>query len=121
MEKKTPEKKVLLRQEDIFFVYDKRINKCVKEDCDGIVKYGLTVKVIMPNGDTLNTYECNKCHMKYTANPNYVRLKTTEGLSIYNQEEVAAREKKRAIDAAKQAAKERKAERVKKAWRKNRH
>ena len=59
-----------------------------QEDCEGIVKYGLTLKVIMPNGDALNTYECNKCHMKYTAYPNYVRLTETGGLCIYNCEEV---------------------------------
>ena len=70
MEKKAPERKVQLREGDVFYVYDKRINKCIKEDCEGIVKYGLTLKVMMPNGDTLNTYECNKCHMKYTAYPN---------------------------------------------------
>ena len=42
MEKKAPEKKVHLREGDVFYVYDKRINKCVREDCEGIVKYGLT-------------------------------------------------------------------------------
>lgn len=107
MEKKAPEKKVLLREEDVFYVYDKRINRCVKEGCGGTVKYGLILKVHMPNGDTLNTFECNQCHMKYTAYPNYVRLKTADGLSIYNQEEVIARDKKRAADAEKQAARER--------------
>lgn len=108
MENKTPEKKVRLQEEDVFYVYNKRINKCVKEGCNGIVKYGLTLKVIMPNGDTLNTFECNQCHMKYTANPNYVRLTAPEALSIYNQEEVDARERKRAEDARRQAADERK-------------
>ncbi len=114
MEKKPPERKVLLREEDVFYVYDKRINKCVKEGCSGTVQYGLTLKVFMPNGDTLNTYECTKCHMKYTANPNYVRLRETVGLTVYNAQEVAAREKKRALDAAKQAARERRLARIKK-------
>lgn len=108
MEKKAPERKVQLRDRDVFYVYDKRINKCVKEGCEGIVKYGLTLKVNMPNGDTLNTYECNKCHMKYTAYPNYVRLTETKWLAIYNQDEVNARDRKRAADAAKQASRERK-------------
>ena len=108
MEKKAPEKKVLLRECDVFYVYDKRINKCIKEGCEGIVKYGLTLKVNMPNGDTLNTYECNKCHMKYTAYPNYVRLTETGELSIYNRDEVEVRDQKRASDAAKQAAREKK-------------
>jgi len=108
MEKKAPEKRVRLRQEDVFYVYNKRINKCVREGCTGTVKYGLNYKVIMPNGDTLNTFECNQCHMKYTANPNYVRLTETKGLHIYNQEEVTAREKKRADDAVKQAVRIRK-------------
>lgn len=108
MEKKAPVRKVQLRDGDVFYVYDKRINKCIREGCEGIVKYGLTLKVNMPNGDTLNTYECNKCHMKYTAYPNYVRLTQTRGLTIYNQDEVAARDRKRAADAAKQAAVERK-------------
>ena len=107
MEKKAPERKVRLRDGDVFYVYDKRINKCIKEGCGGIVKYGLTLKVNMPNGDTLNTYECNKCHMKYTAYPNYVRLTETKWLIIYNQEEVSARDKKRAADAARQAIRER--------------
>lgn len=108
MEKKAPVRKVQLRDGDVFYVYNKRINKCIREDCEGIVKYGLTLKVNMPNGDTLNTYECNKCHMKYTAYPNYVRLTQTRGLTIYNQDEVTARDKKRAADAAKQAAIEKK-------------
>jgi O-glycosyl hydrolase len=106
MENKAPERKVRLREEDVFYVYDKRINKCVKDGCDGTVKYGLNLKVNMPNGDTLNTYECNKCHMKYTAYPNYVRLAKTNDMVIHNQDEVAARDKKRRIDAAKQAKKE---------------
>ena len=108
MEKKAPEKKVHLREGDVFYVYDKRINKCVREDCEGIVKYGLTLQVNMQNGDTLNTYECNKCHMKYTAYPNYVRLTETKQLVIYNQEAVDACDRKRAADAAKQAAREKK-------------
>lgn len=108
MEKKAPERKVQLRDRDVFYVYDKRINKCVKEGCEGIVKYGLTLKVNMPNGDTLNTYECNKCHMKYTAYPNYVRLTETKWLTIYNQDEVNARDRKRAADAAKQVSREKK-------------
>ncbi len=62
----------------------------------------------MQNGDTLNTYECNKCHMKYTAYPNYVRLTETKQLVIYNQEAVDACDRKRAADAAKQAAREKK-------------
>lgn len=108
MEKKAPERKVQLRDGDVFYVYDKRINKCIKEGCEGIVKYGLTLKVNMPNGDTLNTYECNKCHMKYTAYPNYVRLTETKWLTIYNQDEVTARDRKRAADAEKQASREKK-------------
>lgn len=108
MEKKAPEKKVRLREGDVFYVYDKRINKCIREGCGGMVKYGLTLQVNMENGDTLNTYECNKCHMKYTAYPNYVRLRDTKGLTIYNSEEVGARDRKRARDAAKQASREKK-------------
>ena len=106
MEKKAPERKVLFRAEDVFYIYDKRINKCIREDCDGIVKYGLTLKVSMPNGDTLNSYECNRCHMKYAAYPNYVRLTDIRDLSIYNSAEVRKRDQKRAEDAARQAAKE---------------
>lgn len=106
MEKKAPEKKVRLREGDVFYVYDKRINKCIREGCGGTVKYGLTLQVNMENGDTLNTYECNKCHMKYTAYPNYVRLTETEQLAIYNQDEVDTRDRKRAADAAKQASRE---------------
>ncbi len=105
MEKKAPERKVQLCEGDVFYVYDKRINKCIKEDCEGIVKYGLTLKVMMPNGDTLNTYECNKCHMKYTAYPNYVRLIETSELTIYNRNAVEARDQKRAVDAIKHAGK----------------
>ncbi|MDE6363322.1 MAG: hypothetical protein K2L86_03515, partial [Lachnospiraceae bacterium] len=82
-----------------------RITKCSREDCAGTVKYCLTLKVMMPNGDALNTYECNKCHMKYTAYPNYVRLTETGGLCIYNSEEVQMRDRKRAADAVKHAAK----------------
>lgn len=108
MEKKAPERNVHLREGDVFYVYDKRINKCVREGCEGTVKYGLTLQVNMENGDTLNTYECNKCHMKYTAYPNYVRLTETELLDIYNKEAVDARDRKRAADAAKQAAREKK-------------
>ncbi len=106
MEKKTPERMVRLREGDVFYVYDKRINKCIRENCEGIVKYGLTLKVIMPNGEPLNTYECNKCHMKYTAYPNYVRLTQANELNIYNRENVEVRDKKRATDAVKHAAKE---------------
>ena len=105
MEKKAPERKVRLREGDVFYVYEKRINKCIKEGCEGIVKYGLTLKVMMPNGETLNTYECNKCHMKYTAYPNYVRLTEVGGLIIYNRSVVEARDQKRAVDAIKHAAK----------------
>jgi hypothetical protein len=101
MDNKAPEKKVHLREEDVFYVYDKRINKCAKEGCEGKVKYGLNFKVNMPNGDTLSTYECNKCHMKYTAYPNYVRLSETDNMIIFNQEEVEARDKKRKDDAMK--------------------
>jgi hypothetical protein len=103
-EKTTPEKKVLLREEDLFYVYDKRINSCKRRNCNGTVKYGLILKVNLPNGETLNTFECNKCHMKYTANPNFVRLSSVDGLSVYNRNEVAARERKRAADAAKQSS-----------------
>ena len=106
MEKKAPEKKVRLREGDVFYVYDKRINKCIREGCGGTVKYGLTLQVNMENGDKLNTYECNKCHMKYTAYPNYVRLTETKQLDIYNRDEVDARDRKRAVDAAKQAARD---------------
>lgn len=105
MEKKAPERRVRLREGDVFYVYDKRINKCIKEDCEGTVKYGLTLKVMMPNGDMLNTYECNKCHMKYTAYPNYVRLTEPGRLAIYNRDAVEARDQKRAADAIKHAGK----------------
>jgi hypothetical protein len=101
MENKAPVKKVLLRKEDEFYIYDKRINKCSKEDCDGTVKYGLNLQVQMPMGDTLNTYECNKCHMKYTAYPNYVRLKDSKHIHIFNYDEVRERNKKRRDEARK--------------------
>ena len=106
MEKKVPERKVSLRDEDIFYVYDKRINKCIKEDCEGTVKYGLVLRVSMTGEETCNCFECNKCHMKYTPYPNYVRLTKTDMLTIYNKEEVEARDRKRAEDAQKQAARE---------------
>ena len=32
MEKKAPERKVRLREGDVFYVYDKRINKCIRGD-----------------------------------------------------------------------------------------
>lgn len=108
MEKKVPERKVSLREEDIFYVYDKRINKCIKEDCEGTVKYGLVLRVSMAEEETCNCFECNKCHMKYTPYPNYVRLTKTDMLTIYNKDEVDARDRKRAEDALKQAARERK-------------
>lgn len=112
MEKKVPERKVSLKDSDIFYVYDKRINRCIREDCEGNVKYGLVLKVnVSPeddlNKETINCFECNKCHMKYTPYPNYVRLSKPEILHIYNQDEVTARDKKRAEDALKQAARER--------------
>lgn len=106
MEKKVPERKVSLRDEDIFYVYDKRINKCIKEDCEGIVKYGLVLRVSMAEEETCNCFECNKCHMKYTPYPNYVRLTKTDMLTIYNKDEVDARDRKRAEDALKQAARD---------------
>lgn len=106
MEKKVPERKVSLRDEDIFYVYDKRINKCIKEDCEGIVKYGLVLRVSMTEEETCNCFECNKCHMKYTPYPNYVRLTKTDMLTIYNKDEVDARDRKRAEDALKQAARD---------------
>ena len=108
MEKKVPERKVSLRDEDIFYVYDKRINKCIKEDCEGTVKYGLVLRVSMTGEETCNCFECNKCHMKYTPYPNYVRLTKTDMLTIYNKDEVDARDRKRAEDALKQAAREKK-------------
>lgn len=108
MEKKVPERKVSLREEDIFYVYDKRINKCIKEDCEGIVKYGLVLRVSMTGEETCNCFECNKCHMKYTPYPNYVRLTKTDMLTIYNKDEVDARDRKRAEDALKQAARDKK-------------
>lgn len=106
MEKKVPERKVSLQDEDIFYVYDKRINRCVKEDCEGTVKYGLVLKVGVSEEETLNCFGCNKCHMKYTPYPNYVRLTKTDMLTIYNKDEVTARDLKRAEDARKQALRE---------------
>ena len=106
MEKKVPERKVSLRDEDVFYVYDKRINKCIKEGCEGTVKYGLVLRVSVSEEETINCFECNKCHMKYTPYPNYVRLSKTDMMTIYNQEEVTARDHKRAEDAAKQAARD---------------
>lgn len=44
--------------------------------------------------------------MKYTPYPNYVRLTKTDMMTIYNKEEVDARDRKRAEDALKQAARE---------------
>lgn len=108
MEKKVPERKVSLRDEDVFYVYDKRINRCIKEGCEGTVKYGLVLKVGVSEEETLNCFECNKCHMKYTPYPNYVRLTKTDMLTIYNQDEVTARDLKRAEDARKQAVREKK-------------
>ncbi len=105
MEKKVPERKVSLRENDLFYVYDKRINKCIKADCEGTVKYGLIYKVNVVDEENMNCFECNKCHMKYTPYPNYVRISKPELLTIMNQEEVTARDNKRAEDAAKQAAK----------------
>lgn len=107
MEKKVPERKVSLREEDVFYVYDKRINKCIKEDCEGTVKYGLVLRVSMAGDETCNCFECNKCHMKYTPYPNYVRLTKTDMMTIYNKDEVDARDRKRAEDALKQAARDR--------------
>lgn len=106
MEKKVPERKVSLRDEDVFYVYDKRINKCIKEGCEGTVKYGLVLRVSVSEEETINCFDCNKCHMKYTPYPNYVRLSKTDMMTIYNQEEVTARDQKRAEDAAKQAARD---------------
>lgn len=108
MEKKVPERKVNLREEDVFYVYDKRINRCIKENCEGNVKYGLVLRVNVTEEETLNSFECNKCHMKYTPYPNYVRLTKTDMLHIYNKAEVEARDRKRAEDAEKQAARDRK-------------
>lgn len=45
--------------------------------------------------------------MKYTAYPNYVRITHPDLLHIYNQEEVTARDQKRAEDARKQALRDR--------------
>ena len=107
MEKKVPERKVCLRGEDVFYIYDKRINKCAKEGCTGIVKYGLVLRVSVSETESFNCFECNKCHMKYSPYPNYVRLSKTDMLHIYNQEEVTARDEKRAEDARKQQKRER--------------
>lgn len=106
MEKKVPERKVKLKEDDMIYVYDKRINKCIKEDCEGNVKYGLVLRVSVTDEETLNCFECNKCHMKYTPYPNYVRISKPELLHIYNQDMVTARDLKRAEDARKQAARE---------------
>ena len=107
MEKKVPERKVTLKDDDIIYVYDKRINKCIREDCEGVVKYGLVLKTSITEDETLNCFACNKCHMKYTAYPNYVRITHPDLLHIYNQEEVTARDQKRAEDARKQALRDR--------------
>ena len=48
--------------------------------------------------------------MKYTAYPNYVRITHPDLLHIYNQEEVTARDQKRAEDARKQALRDRRTE-----------
>ncbi len=108
MDKTVPVRKVLLRGEDTFYVYDKRINKCVVGACDGAVKYGLILKVKLENGEEFNSFECNKCHTKYMPYANYVRISSPEILKIVNKDEVAARDRKRAEDAKKQAARERK-------------
>ena len=47
MEKKVPERKVTLKDDDIIYVYDKRINKCIREDCEGVVKYGLVLITLL--------------------------------------------------------------------------
>lgn len=107
MEKKVPERKVTLKDDDIIYVYDKRINKCIRKDCEGVVKYGLVLKTSITEDETLNCFACNKCHMKYTAYPNYVRIMHPDLLHIYNQEEVTARDQKRAEDARKQALRDR--------------
>jgi hypothetical protein len=59
----------------------------------------------MPNGEVINTYECNNCHMKYTAYANYVRLKDTRHFYIFNYREVKLRDRKRWEDAKKQERK----------------
>lgn len=89
MEKKIPEKKVVMKESDVFYVYEKRINKCVKEGCEGVVKYGLIIKVGVNEEESINCFECNKCHMKYTPYPNYNRLVNKKLSTIYNAEEVA--------------------------------
>lgn len=106
MEKKVPERKVRLQEEDMFYVYDKRINKCVREGCEGTVKYGLVLRVSVTEAETCNCFACNKCRMKYTPYPNYVRLTNTDMLTIVNRDEVEARDRKRAEDAKKNAARE---------------
>jgi hypothetical protein len=119
IENKAPIKKVLPRKGDEYYVYDKRVNKCAKEGCEGIVKYGLNLQLQMPDGDTLNTYECNKCHMKYTAYANYVRLKDAKHLHIFNYEEIREKNKKRRLEAAKAERRARKADHKK--YEKNNH
>lgn len=89
MEKKIPEKKVVMEESDIFYVYEKRINKCIKEGCDGVVKYGLIIKVAIDENESINCFACNKCHMKYTPYPNYNRLENKQLSAIYNAVEVA--------------------------------
>lgn len=88
MEKKIPERKVDMKESDLFYVYEKRINKCIKDGCEGIVKYGLNIKVKVNDEESINCFECNKCHMKYTPYPNYNRLSDKHLSAIYNQEQV---------------------------------
>ena len=88
MEKKVPEKNVNMKEDDVFYVYEKRINKCVKEGCEGVVKYGLIMKVNTGHDETINCFECNKCHMKYTPYPNFNRLTDKHLSKIYNDAEV---------------------------------
>lgn len=90
MEKKVPERNVNMSEDDVFYVYEKRINKCVKADCEGTVKYGLILKVDTGHDETINCFECNKCHMKYTPYPNFNRLKQKSLSRIYNVAKVAA-------------------------------
>lgn len=89
MDKKVPEKNVNMKDEDVFFVYEKRINKCIKEGCEGVVKYGLIMKVNTGHDETINCFECNKCHMKYTPYPNFNRLVDKHLSNIFNAKEVA--------------------------------
>ena len=56
MEKKVPERRVCLRGEDVFYIYDKRINKCAKEGCTGIVKYGLVLRVSVSETESFNCF-----------------------------------------------------------------